>query len=49
MAIQKQLMLGAVSRKIAKYDSVSYGEKPITDDKRNSENAFLESSVYFPS
>ena len=40
---------GAVSRKIAKYDSVSYGKKPITDDKRNSEYAFLESSVYSPS
>ena len=40
--------LGAVSRTIVKYDSVSYGKKPITDDIRNSENAFLESSVYFP-
>ena len=41
--------LGAVSRRIVKYDSISYGKKPITDDIRNSESALLESSVYFPS
>ena len=40
---------GAVSRTIVKHDSVSYGKKPITDDIRNSENAFLQSSVCFPS
>ena len=41
-------MQGAVSRTIVKYDYVSYGKKPITDDIPNSENAFLERSVYFP-
>ena len=45
----KRLILGAISRKIVKYNSVIYGKKLITDDKRNSENAFLQSSVYFPS
>ena len=44
-----QIILGAVSRTIVKYDAVIYGKKLITDDKRNSENAFLQSSVYFPS